>query len=63
MARAKTMDELLKEAEEGKSGGTLGEQERKQREQVPDEKDKKKRKRGWFEGRRDKRTILSGEDD
>ena len=63
MARNKTVEELLQEAEEGKSGATLGEQERKQREQVPDEKDKKKKKRGWFEGRRDLRTLLSGGDD
>jgi hypothetical protein len=61
MARNKTMDELLAEAEAGKSGSTMGEQERKQREQVPDEgdKDKKKKKRGFFEGRRALRTILN----
>ncbi len=67
MARPKTIEELLKEAEEGKSGGTLGEQEGKQRERVPEtdkerkelEERKKKGKRGWFSGRRDKRTILA----
>lgn len=65
MARNKTIEELLQEAEAGKSGATLVEQERKQREQVPDDKDKdkKKKKRGWFEGRRDLRTLLSGGDD
>jgi hypothetical protein len=64
MARRKTMDELLQEAEAGQSGGTLAEQERKQRELVPtpddteDEK-RRKRKRGFFEGRRDLPTILN----
>lgn len=63
MARNKTIDELLAEAEAGKSGSTLGEQERLQREQVLTEAEKKKKKRGFFEGIRDKRTILSGGND
>lgn len=61
MARAKTMDELLQEAEEGKSGGTLGENYAKTHQQVETPEDKKKKKkRGFFQGRRDLRTILSG---
>jgi hypothetical protein len=64
MARRKTIEELLKEAEEGKSGRTLGEQRIKELEKVPEsEKDreerKRKKKRGWFSGRRDKRTVLN----
>lgn len=61
MARNKTIEELLEEAEAGKSGATMGEQERRQREQVPEkgDKDKKKKKRGWFDGRRAMRTILN----
>jgi hypothetical protein len=65
MARRKTIEELLKEAEEGKSGRTLGEQRIKELEKVPEsekereERERKKKKRGWFSGRRDKRTVLN----
>lgn len=70
MARRKTIEELLKEAEEGKSGKALGEQRIKESEQVPEteeerkqmEEQKRKKKRGWFSGRRDKRTVLSVEE-
>ena len=68
MARQKTIEERLKEAEEGKSGGTMGEEYIKSREKVPEsekereEMERKKKKRGWFSGRRDKRTVLSAEE-
>lgn len=68
MARRKTIEELLKEADEGKSGKTLGEQRIKEGEMVPESEkerkemeERKKKKRGWFSGRRDKRTVLSAE--
>ena len=62
MARRKTMEELLEEAEKGKSGGTLGENIRGREEDKKREEDeKKKKKRGWFSGRRERRTVMNAE--
>lgn len=52
--RPLTPEDLAEMGEQGKSGGTLGEMEARKREMM----EKKKPKRGYFKGRRDKRTIL-----
>lgn len=58
MARRRvTAEELAEMGERGESGGTLGEQEAKKREAMEEDGPRKK-KREYFKGRRDKRTIL-----
>lgn len=71
MPRRLTAEDLQKLGESGQSGGTLGESEMKKRQLAADDEDVKKPKRGYFKGRRDKRTVLDrikamagyGEDD
>lgn len=59
MPRYKTFEEMTQEAEEGKSGSTLGKEAARLREQVLTEAEKKKQAEDEKKGRRNRRTILN----